>query len=53
MAKLTDEVKAQRAATRRRNEAIAAEAEHERREAKEREWRETRAYLTRRSQLGS
>lgn len=47
MAKLTDEQKVQRAATRRRKEANAAEAEHERREAKQREWRETGAYLTR------
>jgi hypothetical protein len=47
MAKLTDEHKAQRAAARRRREALAAEAEHERREAKHREWRDTGAYLTR------
>ncbi|MGE0307165.1 MAG: hypothetical protein AB7Q27_15560 [Acidimicrobiia bacterium] len=47
MAKLTEEQKAQRAATRRRNEALAAEVEHERREAKHKEWRETGAYLTR------
>ncbi len=47
MAKLTDEQKAQRAAGRRRTEALAAEAEHERREAKHKQWRETGAYLTR------
>lgn len=47
MARLTDEQKAQRAAARRHREALAAEAEHERREAKQRQWREAGAYLTR------
>lgn len=47
MAKLTEEQKAERAATRRRDEALTAEAEYRRREAKQREWRQNGANLTR------
>lgn len=46
MAKLTADQKTQRAATRRRNEAISAEAEHERTAAKHREWEESGTRLT-------
>lgn len=47
VAKLTEEQKATRAANRRHNDALKAEAEHERREARERDWAATGAQLTR------
>lgn len=46
MATLTDEQKAERAAARRRKAALEAEADHERNEAKRREWRANGTYLT-------
>lgn len=47
MAELTEEQKAQRARTRKRNQALAAEAEHRRTEARHREWKEMGLRLTR------
>lgn len=47
MTKLTEEQKARRAATRRRKEALVAEAEYERVEARHMEWRDSGAYLAR------
>lgn len=47
MATLTDEQKEQRAMTRRRNEALAAEAEHERTEARHSDWKENGTRPTR------
>jgi len=47
MARLTDEQRAQRAATRRRNEALAVEAENERQEIKRSEWVANGTWLTR------
>lgn len=47
MARLTDERRAARTAVRRRREALEAEAEHERREARRKEWQAAGAYLTR------
>lgn len=47
VAKLTEEQKAKRAATRRHNDALEAEHEHERRQARDREWAAKGARLTR------
>jgi hypothetical protein len=46
MAKLTEEQKAARAMTRKRNEAVRAEEEHARRQANRRDWEERGLRLT-------
>ena len=46
MAKLTEEQKAAQALTRKRNEAVRAEEEHARQQAKERDWEERGLRLT-------
>jgi hypothetical protein len=46
MAKLTDEQKAARALTRKRDEAVRAEEEHARQQAKQRDWEERGLRLT-------
>jgi hypothetical protein len=47
MTKLTEEQRARRAATRRREQALAAEADHERLEARHTKWRDSGSYLAR------